>query len=301
MIPDFQSIMLPLLKRTNDLQEHSLWEAREYLSNYFKLTDEEKEEMLPSWTQARFTNRVAWAKWYLNQAWLLELTKRWYFKITKEWINVLWENIDRITINYLLKFDKFKTFRNKKNEKEEVEESKINYESEETPEEYIESWYKKLNDILSSELLTKIKEWSPGFFESLVLDLLLAMWYWWNKREMAEVKWKSWDWWIDWTIKEDKLWLDIIYVQAKKREAQVPIKEIRDFTWALLANKANKWIFITTSSFPKSAYDFVNQVERKIILIDWDRLVNLMIEHNVGVSVKNTYLLKSIDYDYFDE
>ncbi|MCG8552460.1 MAG: restriction endonuclease [Desulfobacterales bacterium] len=161
--------------------------------------------------------------------------------------------------------------------------------------------YQKLHAELSKEVLEIVKSCSPSFFETLVIDLLITMGYGGSRKEAGQAMGKSGDGGIDGIINEDKLGLDVIYLQAKKWENPVPVKEIRDFTGALASKKAKKGIFITTSSFPKSAYDFVSQVEYKIILIDGERLADLMIENSVGLSTINTYYVKTIDFDYFED
>ena len=150
-------------------------------------------------------------------------------------------------------------------------------------------------------MLDIIKTCSPEFFERLVVDLLIAMGYGGSRKEAGQAMGKSGDGGIDGIINEDKLGLDVIYLQAKRWDNVVPVKEIRDFTGALASKKAKKGIFITTSHFPKSAYEFVGQVEYKIILIDGEHLGDLMIEHGVGVSTVNTYHVKTIDSDYFED
>jgi len=161
----------------------------------------------------------------------------------------------------------------------------------------MEKSYKSIRENLAIEILDKIKSCSPWFFERLVVELLVKMWYWWSIQDA----WQSWDWWIDWIIKEDKLWLDIIYIQAKRREGVVWSPELMKFGWALSWKKANKWVFITTSHFTKDAVEYTNSTHQKIILIDWERLVNLMMDCNLWVSIANIYEIKRIDNDYFEE
>lgn len=172
--------------------------------------------------------------------------------------------------------------------------------SDQTPEEVLEYAYQKIKNDLANELIDIIKSCSPAFFEKLVIDLLIAMGYGGSRKDAGEAMGKSGDGGIDGIIKEDKLGLDIIYLQAKRWDNAVPVKEIRDFTGALASKKAKKGIFISTSSFPKSVYEFVSQIEYKIILIDGQRLAELMIENNVGLSVINSYQIKTIDSDYFE-
>lgn len=179
------------------------------------------------------------------------------------------------------------------NDSEEIEEQ-------ETPEEALEYAYLKLKNDLSRDLLETIKSCSPAFFEKLMVDLITKMGYGGSRKDAGKALGKTGDGGIDGIIKEDKLGLDTIYIQAKKWENTVPVREIRDFAGALLSKKARKGIFIATSNFPKSAYEFVESIEHKIILIDGERLTNLMFEFNVGVSTQSTYEVKKIDSDYFE-
>lgn len=305
MIPQYEAIMLPLLKYLSDGKEHSLSEIHDALAANFKLTDDELRELLPSGRQPVFRNRVSWAKTYLKNAGLLTSPKRAHFKISDEGIALLKENPNEITTKFLTRYDGFVEFRSIKKIKKDndnlLPQSHIYDNADQTPEESLEYAYQKLHSGLSKELLDIVKSCSPEFFERLVVDLLITMGYGGSRKEAGQAMGKSGDGGIDGIINEDKLGLDVIYLQAKRWENSVPVKEIRDFTGALASKKAKKGIFITTSSFPKSSYEFVEQVEYKIILIDGERLVNLMIEHSIGLSTINTYQVKKIDSDYFEE
>jgi len=302
MIPKYETIMLPLLKYINDGKEHSLSETHDALGKYFGLTDEELRELLPSGRQPVFRNRVGWARTYLKKAGLLSSPKRAHFIISEKGLSLLKEDPAEITSKFLTRYDEFVEFQSiKKN----IEGCSHNHQNDEnndqTPEESLEYAYQKLHSELSKELLTIIKSCTPDFFEKLIIDLLITMGYGGSRKEAGQAMGKSGDGGIDGIINEDKLGLDVIYLQAKRWENTVPVKEIRDFTGALASKKAKKGVFITTSDFPKSVYDFVGQVEYKIILIDGERLTNLMIEHSVGLSIINTYHVKTIDSDYFEE
>ncbi len=301
MMPTYQEIMLPLLTFIKDGKEHSFSEIVESLSTHFRLTEEELRELLPSGTQPVFRNRVGWARTYLKNAGLISSPKRAYVQITSRGKELLKENPSEITSNFLNRYDEFKEFKNRKKPKNKTHESKSENENTHTPEEILEYTYQKINNDLSVELLDMVKNSSPAFFERLVIDLLIAMGYGGSRKEAGQAVGKSGDGGIDGIINEDKLGLDVIYLQAKKWENPVPIKEIRDFTGALASKKAKKGIFITTSSFPKSVYEFVKQVEYKIILIDGQKLADLMIENNVGLTITNAYFIKAIDLDYFED
>lgn len=304
MIPDFQSIMLPMLKLLKDNEEHSLQELIKGISDKFKLTEEERKEFLPSGNQAIINNRVGWSRTYLKKAGLLSSPRRTIFKITDKGIEILKSNLEKINVKYLKTLPKFQewqdTYTNKEKGNTEIISDK-EFTSENTPQELLDYSFQKLTNELSIELIEIIKSCSPEFFENLVVDLIVQMGYGGSKREAGKAVGRSGDGGIDGIINEDKLGLDKIYIQAKRWESIVPIKEIRDFAGALLGQKARKGIFITTSHFPKSAYEYVGNIEHNIILIDGKKLTELMIENNVGLSVQTKYEVKKIDTDYFEE
>lgn len=303
MIPKFEEIMLPFLKYLADGKEHGLSETHDALAEEFKLTTEELRELLPSGQQPVFRNRVGWARTYLKKAGLLTSPKRAHFKINEKGLALLNENPTELTSKFK-RFEDFMGFRSVKKDKKDngsLFQSQLADNTDQTPEESLEYAYQKLHSELSKELLDIVKSCSPEFFEKLVIDLLIAMGYGGSRKDAGQAMGKSGDGGIDGIINEDKLGLDVIYLQAKRWDNTVPVKEIRDFTGALASKKAKKGIFITTSSFPNSVYEFVGQVEYKIILIDGERLANLMIEHSIGLSAVNTYQVKTIDSDYFDE
>jgi len=305
MIPDYQTIMLPLLKLTSDNEIHKFRDVVESLADHFKLTDEEKKELLPSGNQAIFDNRVGWARFYLTKADLLKSEKRGTHQITEQGLDFLKSKPKDLRTKDLGNFKAFSDFKNSidKKNKSETKDSGIKEieETEETPEEALEYAYLKLKNDLSRDLLDTIKDCTPSFFEKLVIDLLTKMGYGGSRKDAGKALGKSGDGGIDGIIKEDKLGLDTIYIQAKRWENTVPVREIRDFAGALLSKKARKGIFITTSNFPKSAFEFVESIEHKIILIDGERLTDLMFEFNVGLSTQSTYEVKRLDSDYFDE
>ncbi len=300
MIPNYQSCMLPLLKFASDEKIHTLPEAVAYIASLFNLTEEEKKQMLPSGTQTIIFNRVGWAKTYLKKAGLLEDPKRATFRITKRGIDLLKENPPEINTKYLTRYEEFVAFQNNKSEKNKnviSEETQSNI----TPEESIEFGFQKLKDSVSEDIINKIKECSSNFFEKLVVELLVKMGYGGTLKEAGQVLGKSGDGGIDGIIKEDKLGLDVIYIQAKRWENVVGRPEIQKFAGALLGQKAKKGIFITTSWFTNEALDFVKNLDSKIVLIDGEMLTDLMIEYNLGVSTYKIYELKRIDNDYFVE
>lgn len=304
MIPDYQTVMLPLLKVMKDGSTHKLRNLIELLQNNFQLTEAEKNELLPSGLQAIFDNRVGWAKFYLEKAGLLKTEKRGFYRITELGISFLSSNPISLRAKDLENFSAFKEFKKAiipKTETSTEIENQENNESTKTPEEALEYAFQKLKGDLSRDLLDTIKSCSPSFFEKLVVDLLLKMGYGGSRKDAGQALGKSGDGGIDGIIKEDKLGLDTIYIQAKRWESIVPVREIRDFAGALLSKKARKGIFITTSYFPPSANEFVKSIEHKIVLIDGEELTNLMFEFNVGLSLQSNYEVKKIDFDYFEE
>ena len=308
MIPDFQTIMLPLLELLQDDKEHELQELILQISDKFELSEDERDERLPSGNQQIINNRVGWARTYLKKAQLLESPRRAIFKITDKGKKILASSPKLIDVKFLQNLPEFKDWQSsylgiKANDKDENTKLQVSEEIEsvKTPEELLEYSFTKLKKELASELIEKIKSSSPYFFESLVVDLLIKMGYGGSRKEAGQVIGKSGDGGIDGIIKEDKLGLDAIYIQAKKWDSTVSISSIRDFAGSLLSKKAKKGIFITTSNFPKAAYEFVSSIEPRIILIDGKELAELMIEYNVGIATKTNYEVKKIDLDYFEE
>jgi restriction system protein len=275
-----------------------LRETIEYLADEFDLSDEERKELLPSGQQATFDNRVGWARTYMKKAVLLEPTRRGYFRITERGKDVLSQNPQKINVKFLGRFPEFIEFRQIRKEK--PEKDKVVPDPDvATPEEALENAYQKLQEGLAADLIQNVKECSPNFFERLVVALLVKMGYGGSRKEAGQAVGGTADGGIDGIIKEDKLGLDIIYIQAKRWEANVGRPEIQKFAGALQGQRARKGIFITTSSFSKDALDYVKNIDTKIILIDGDQLAELMIDHNVGVSALTTYEIKKIDADYF--
>jgi restriction system protein len=300
MIPDFQTLMLPFLKLAVDRKEHSTTEFIEILAKQFQLTEEEKSSMLASGSQRVFNNRVHWAKAYLKMAELIENTRRGYFMITKRGLDTLKENPEKLNLQYLKRFPEYMNTRENWKSSNHVEENNTEP-TLKTPQEEIESAIQTINNSLSQELLQKIKNCTWQFFEKLVIDLLLSMGYGGSKKEAAELKGKTGDEGIDGIIKEDRLGLDVIYIQAKKWDTTVGRPEIQKFVGALAGQGAKKGVFITTSKFSTDATAYLPKNETKVILIDGARLVELMIEFELGVSTKEIYKHKIADDDYFNE
>jgi len=304
MIPDYQSLMLPLLKLVSDRQEHKYRDLIENLATEFQVTDEERKELLASGNQAIFDNRVGWAKTYLKKAGLLDSPKRATFVITQIGLDTLKKNPDRIDAKYLRQFPAFLEFQNaSRNDNETEEEITIVETNEQTPEENLDKAYQRIRKSLASELLNRVVDLSPTFFERLVVELLVKMGYGGSIKDAGKAIGKSGDEGIDGTIKEDKLGLDIIYIQAKRWKPGnvVGRPELHKFVGALAGQGAKKGIFITTSNFTKEALEYTPKNETKIVLIDGEQLAQLMIDYNLGCTTQQIYELKKIDSDYFGE
>jgi restriction system protein len=301
VIPTFQVLMLPLLKYASDCQEHSLREAIETLGNELNLTHEERKELLPSGQQSIFENRVGWARTYLKKSGLLEYPRRGYFQITERGLQVLKDSPSEINVKFLMQFSEYVEFTatRKENNPSEIE---LTNTLNKTPQESIELGYQTIRKDLEIELLKRLKSCSADFFERLVVDLLVKMGYGGSRRDAGKAIGKSGDAGIDGIIKEDKLGLDIVYIQAKKWDTTVVGRpEIQKFVGALHGQRARKGVFITTSTFSSEAKEYVAMIESKIVLIDGQDLAQLMIDNNVGVSIIATYEIKKIDSDYFTE
>lgn len=304
-IPDYQTVMLPLLEHLGDEGEKATRETLDALADRFNLTEEEKKELLPSGQQPIFSNRVGWAKVYLKKAGLIESARRGYYKITQKGLNILSEKPSEIDNEYLKQFSGFLDFTKGRSEKGEDEDDKnigLNgITNEKTPEEYLEFGYQKIHKDLSQDILDRIKGCSPAFFERLVIELLLKMGYGGSRKEAGKTIGRSGDEGIDGIIKEDRLGLDVIYIQAKRWENTVGRPEIQKFAGALQGQRAKKGIFITTSNFSKEAQEYASLIESKIVLIDGEQLSSYMIDLDIGVSEVASYEIKRIDSDYFAE
>jgi restriction system protein len=299
-IPDFQSLMLPFLEAISDGKTYENREVDRKLAARFNLTDGELAEKLQGGTPV-FTNRVAWVKSYLKRAGLTESPKRGQVRITPQGEQVLRDPPDKIDIRFLKKFDAFDWHR-KGDSAAGDDQADLEEESgSQTPEELLISSYQALREALAEELLEQVRRYSPPFFERLVVDLLVAMGYGGSVADAAQVIGKSGDGGIDGLIKEDKLGLDVICVQAKRWEGTVGRPVVQAFAGSMEGVRARKGVLITTSAFSSDAKEYVKQIERKIILIDGVRLAELMIDHNIGVSISRSYEVKKIDSDYFIE
>ncbi|MHC4191762.1 MAG: restriction endonuclease [Planctomycetota bacterium] len=300
-IPDYETLMLPILKLAGDGREHLIKEATEAIIEEFGLTEQEQKQLLPSGATRVIINRIGWAATYLKKCKLLKSTKRGHFKITERGVDVLNQNPPKIDCHFLQKFPEYHEFKKKKQKTKKRAKRSVDIDKRQTPEEILGNVHEELNQSLVEELISKIKDSSPSFFEVLVIDLLVKMGYGGSRKDAGQAVGRSGDEGIDGIIKEDKLGLDAIYIQAKKWENNVSRPEVQKFAGALQGKRAKKGIFITTSAFTKEAEQFASNIESKIILIDGERLAELMIVHNVGVSMITSYEVKKVDIDYFNE
>jgi restriction system protein len=300
-IPDYQSIFLPLLKLASNGEEHALRSAVDGLADQFGLDESERKELLPSGQQEIFTNRVGWASTYLKKAGLLESTRRGYFRITDRGRKVLGTEPAAIDNEFLNRFPEFVAFRTRRTKPKTQATAKPSDgdDDDATPEELIEASHQKLRDDLADEIIQQILDCTPAFFERLVVDLLVRMGYGGSRKDAGQAIGRSGDGGIDGIIKEDRLGLDVIYLQAKRWQGPVGRPEIQKFVGALHGQRARKGIMITTSSFTADAVSYAGNIENKVVLIDGEDLAKFMIDSGVGVSTVASYEIKRIDSDYF--
>lgn len=304
MTPSFEYFMLPYLQGISDGNPHSTSEMAEYCANALKLTAADKAEKTKKGNFSKYYDRTQWSGTYLRQAGLAEPCGRGKTKITALGKELLEKKPTLIDRKLLLQYPMFVDFQNRTNKTKSKTEHVATEENapSKTPQDIIDDAFTEMSDNLASELLAAIKNQSPKFFESLVIKLLVAMGYGGSFEDAASVTQYSHDEGIDGIIKEDKLGLDNIYVQAKRYDAgTIGRKEIQSFVGALSGKGATKGIFITTSTFTKEAKDYTPASNIKIVLIDGRQLCNYMIDYNIGVSIKQVYEVKKVDSDFFSE
>jgi restriction system protein len=299
MIPDFQSIMLPLLQFLSDEKPKSTQQIRDRMVDLFKITKEEQLERIPSGRQQLHYNRIAWAISYLKMANLIASPERSVYIITKDGLDLLTKKPEKITVKLLKEYPCFNENRSPRKDQKDDDENGVV--EEKTPDELLAIGQQKIRDEISNQLLQMIKENTPKFFETLVVNLLIKMGYGGSRIDYGEIVGKSGDEGIDGIIKEDKLGLEKIYIQAKKWENPVGRPEIQKFIGALQGKHARKGIFITTATFSKEAFDYARNIESSIVLIDGNELTELMIDYELGVTIKETYRTYKMDTDFFDE
>ncbi len=303
-IPDFQTVMLPMIEALADGRERTMRELTDLLADRFGLTEDERREVLPSGQQSVFSNRVAWAKSHLKAAGLLENPLRGRVRISDSGRKVLAKPPQAINIRFLRQFPSYCEFIGKAQPKDatvgEVE-ATAPIEEQRTPLELIDAAYRSLRQATTEELLSRLRACSPAFFESVVVRLLMAMGYG-GVAGHGTVTGRSGDGGIDGVIRQDKLGLDVVCIQAKRWEGPVGRPVIQGFVGSMDYIRAKKGVIMTTSTFTKDAADFVDRIEgKKVVLIDGDQLAELMIEHDLGVVTTKTYELKEVSNDFFDE
>ncbi len=300
-LPPFHHLLLPLLEASADGEAHRERDLAPALAERLGLSEDDRREVLPKSGQPRFENRVYWAKLFLRQAGLLEPAGRGVFRITERGRVVLKENPTAMNVHYLERFPEFRTFIARSQHGKDQASKPSDAGTALSPDEALAAAWQTLRSQLAKELLARMSSAAPSFFEKLVLDVLVAMGYGGSREDAALAVGGVRDGGIDGLIKEDRLGLDTIYVQAKRWTGAVGRPQVQAFAGSLDAHHAHKGVFITTSSFTEDARQFVKSIEKRLALIDGEMLANLMIEHGVGVTIHHSYEVKRVDIDYFEE
>lgn len=302
-VPDFQSMFVPFLQIVSDGQHHNVKAVINAVAEHFQMTKEDREELLPSGKQRRLNNRVGWVRTHLKHALLIEYVSRGVFKITQRGLELLATNPESLNLRDLDKFTEHNEwFHKAKGAKQDQPEEAVSISTEnQTPQETIAALADSLDQQLADEILEVVGAMDPFQFEQLVVDLLFAMGYGGSREEAAKVTRGSNDEGIDGIINEDRLGLDVVYIQAKRWQSNIGRREIQGFVGALAGKQSNKGVFITTSKFGTNAIDYANTVSQKVVLLDGQQLAKLMIEYNIGVSMAEEFVIKRIDTDYFEQ
>lgn len=307
-VPTHEDCMLPALLRLADDHAHHRTALADEMADHFKLTSDERNALLPSGKATVIRSRTGWALSYMKQANLVQSVRRGWYQITDAGQQLLKSSPARIDNSFLMRFDSFQEFRARsratpadKNEPTQVKHASESASEVSPPDEQLESAYAQIRASIETDVLDTVRAVTPSFFEDLVIDLLVRMGYGGNREEAARRVGRSGDGGIDGVIDEDRLGLDVIYVQAKRWEATVGRPEIQKFAGALQGQRAKKGIFITTSTFSRDAEEYAQRIDSRIVLIDGRRLAELMFQYDVGVSARSTYTVKAIDGDYFEE
>lgn len=303
-IPDYQSLMLPVLVASAE-GEVRISQVVEQLADHLGLSTEERSELLSSGKQTVFSNRVHWAKTYLNKARLVEITRRGHFKITARGQEVLRSKPSVIDNHFLMQFEEFREFR----EKSSVASVQDNLaavpaieDQKQTPDEIMRLAHRQIETALEQDLLDRVRTAPPDFFERLIVNLLLSMGYGGSAANAGRALGRSGDDGVDGVIDQDALGLDRVYIQAKRYADgnNVGAGAIRDFFGSLDRHKATKGLFVTTSSFSPSARETAEMLSKRIVLIDGDQFAKLMIRHNVGCRIEDTLQIKKVDEEFFE-
>ncbi len=296
-IPTYDECMLPLLEILSDGQDHRLRDVTRAVADRLQVPEGEREAMLPSGAQTVIANRVGWAKTYLKKAGLLDNPTRGTARITELGTKVIDERPPRIDAAFLMQFSPFREFKESTSPPLAAQDVA---ETTSTPEESLEAAYRVLHEELALEVAERVKSCSPEFFERLVVELLVRMGYGGSLADAGQAIGKSGDGGIDGIIKEDRLGLDVVCIQAKRWKDTVGRPVVQAFAGSMEGQRAKKGVLITTAAFSQEAKDYVNRIERKIVLIDGRQLAELMIEHDLGVSRSREFILKKIDLDFFE-
>ena len=310
-IPDFQSLMVPLLEALADEREHLVGEVRERIAAKLGLGIAEREALLPSGKQPIFDNRLGWAKTYLAKAGLVASVRRGVYQLTDLGRSVVASKPARIDVTYLARFPEFEEFRRKGDSEAEDAESAAKSDiaprippgqpPASTPQESLDAAYYQIRRAVEAELLAAVRGSSFRFFERLVVELLVKMGYGGSLKDAGKAIGKSGDDGLDGVIKEDHLGLDAIYIQAKRWERTVGRPEVQAFAGSLEGVRGRKGVFITTSTFSADAREYVSRIEKKIVLLDGQQLASLMTDFGIGVTPVSTYEVKRVDGDYFSD
>jgi restriction system protein len=299
-VPDFQSWFLPLLKRLADGKDHGMSELYQVLADDMGLSGDDRAQLLKSGAQLVFENRIGWARTYLKKAGLIEAPSRGVVRITERGKSILAKPPEKLNVKFLRQFPEFVEFHTYKPDASSPNTLPVEV-AQESPLDTLERVHGELEQQLAEDILERVKKAPPAFFERLVVDLLLAMGYGGSREDAGKTIGKSGDGGIDGVINEDRLGLDVLYIQAKRWEQAVGRPVVQAFAGSLEGVRARKGVLITTSSFTSDANQYVRQIEKKIVLIDGTTLATLMIQHNVGVGIEAAYQVKKLDSDYFPE
>ena len=311
-VPTFQALMLPALKALSNRKETRLSEVRERVAESERLSPDDLREMLPSGSQPVFANRVTWALYYMYRAGVLERVRHGVWRLNEEGAKLLANPPSEIDMKFLERYPSYVEWKKASKSEPSTDDGSVDAagDSAETPEEALEKAARRMRETIEADVLARVRDAPPAFFERVVVDLLIAMGYGGGDAEMGQVTGRSGDGGIDGTIKEDALGLDEVYVQAKKYAAGNTVGEgdLRNFAGALIATGTTKGVFATTTSFMKQAKTYVARINTKrIVLIDGEELAHLMVQHDVGVRPRDQgrqqdfYKIKRIDEDYLDQ
>ena len=300
-VPNYQRFLLPTLQQLGNGEEYPVRKIYDLVANQFQLSEEDRQQLLPSGRQKTYQNRIGWAILYLSKAGLIDKPKRGYAIITDRGRELLAQKPESLTSNSLKVFPEYQAFCQGNTKSDAIVTSTIVMDTDRTPEEILQEAYLTLRSEVADEIIQLLKSSSPVFFERVVVDLLVSMGYGGSRKAAGKAIGGSGDGGVDGIISEDPLGLDNIYIQAKRWESNVGRPQVQAFAGSLEGFRSRKGVMITTSDFSKDAREYVTRIEKKIVLINGEMLAELMLDHNVGVSEKERFVIKRIDTDYFDE